>query len=70
MIKKFVFDSKKATVTIVGAVLTMLVTVLPIFFPDIPAETFQQMADAILKIVVVYVGAQGLVDAATALKSK
>lgn len=66
--KPVIFESKKATVAVVAALLTFLLNVLPIFLPDVPMEIWQQAADLIMKIAVVYLGAQGAVDAVQAFR--
>ena len=68
--KPIIFKSKKATMAVVAAVVTFLLTILPVFFPDLPADVLAQAGDVVLKIAALYLGAQGLVDVATVLKGQ
>ena len=65
-----IFGSKKATMAVISAVLTMLLSILPIFLPNIDPTLFQDAADFIMKIAAVYLGSQGAVDVAKVLFNK
>lgn len=65
-----IFGSKKATIAIVGAVLTMFVSVLPVFFPVVDPAIFQEGADYIMKILVMYLPSQAVVDVVKVIKQQ
>jgi hypothetical protein len=65
-----IFGSKKATLAVISAALTMLLTVLPIFFPNVDPSIFQDAADFILKIVTVYLPSQAVIDVAKVWQEK
>ncbi len=60
--KPMIFGSKKATVAVLGAVLTFLLAILPMVLPNLPVEAWQEAADLIMKVAMVYLGVQGTVD--------
>lgn len=63
-----IFGSKKATITVISAILTMLLNVLPVFLPDVDPSIFQDAADFIMKIVMFYLPSQAAVDVAKVIK--
>ncbi len=63
-----IFKSKKATLAVISAIITLLLSVLPIFLPNVDPTIFQDAADFIMKIAVVYLPSQAVVDVAKALK--
>lgn len=65
-----IFDSKKATMAVISAVLTMLLSILPIFLPNVDPSMFQDAADFIMKIAAFYLASQGAVDVAKTLVAK
>lgn len=65
-----IFGSKKATIAVVSAVLTMLLNILPVFFPDMDPSIFQDAADFIMKIVLFYLPSQAAVDVAKVIKQR
>ena len=58
-----VFGSKKASLAVIGAALVSLVmTVLPLLFPTVPAEVWAKLATLLTAIVTVYLAGQSAVD--------
>lgn len=64
-----IFNSKKATVAVISAVLTMLVSILPIFLPEADPTLFQEAADFIMKIALMYLPSQAAIDIAKVIKA-
>ena len=60
-----VFGSRKATVATVGAsLITFIMTVLPILFPEVAQEVWTETSKLLTQIVSLYLVSQGAVDLA------
>ena len=60
-----VFGSKKATVATVGAsLITFIMTVLPILFPEVAPEVWTETSKLLTQIISLYLVSQGAVDLA------
>lgn len=58
-----VFGSKKATFAAVGAAaVSLIMTILPLIFPAVPAEVWSRLAELLTAIVAVYLAGQSAVD--------
>ncbi len=70
MNNRLIFNSKKATITVIGAILGALLQIMPIVFPDVDPVIFQEAADLIMKIVMIYLPSQAAVDVAKVVKQQ
>ena len=60
-----IFQSKKATVATIGASLvTFIMTVLPLLFPEVAQEVWTETSKLLTQIISLYLVSQGAVDLA------
>lgn len=70
MNNRLIFNSKKATITVIGAIVGAFLQVLPVMFPGVDPSIFQEAADLIMKIVMIYLPSQAAVDVAKVVKQQ
>mgnify|MGYP007073313517 CR=1 FL=1 len=64
-----IFGSKKATLAVISAFLTFLLSILPVLLPEVDPSIFQDAANFIMKIVMLYLPSQAAVDIAKVFKA-
>lgn len=64
-----IFGSKKASLLTVGmALIALIMTVLPLVFPDVAPAVWERLAELLQEALLYYLAAQGAVDIVQALR--